>query len=74
MYATARRQKRQENVVSSLDVAIAALDIAEKVSGITPAKAAFSVVKEILTMVRVRLPLFCVGGSWAEAGIGYYDE
>jgi len=74
MYATARRQKRQEHILSSLDVAIAALNIAEKVSGITPAKAAFSVVKEILTMVEVRLPLLCVGGSWVEAGIGQYDE
>jgi len=57
MYATARQQKRQEHIVSSLDAAITALDIAEKVSSITPAKAAFSIVKEILTVVRVRFPL-----------------
>ena len=61
MYATARRQKRQEHVVSSLDVAITALDIAEKVSSITPAKVAFSIVKEILTMVKVESPLLRVG-------------
>jgi len=73
MYATAGQQKRQEHIVS-LDAAIAALDIAEKVSGITPAKAVFSVVKEILTMVKVSFPLLCVGGSQAEMGIGYYDE
>jgi len=53
MHPTAKRQK---SVVSSLDAAIVALDIAEKASGITPAKAAFSVVKEILTMVKVVFP------------------
>jgi len=61
MYATARQQKRQEHIVSSLDAAIAVLDIAEKVSSITPAKAAFSVVKEILTMIKVAFFLLCTG-------------
>ena len=56
MYATARQQKRQEHIISSLDAAIAALDIAEKVSSITPAKAAFTVVKEVLTMIKVGSP------------------
>jgi len=74
MYATARRQKRQEHIISSLDGLITAMDIAEKVSSITPAKAVFSVVKEILAMVRVRFPLLCVGGSQADVGIGYYGE
>src|SRR5882757_10927828 len=74
MYATARRQNRQEHIISSLDAAIAVLDIAEKISGITPAKAAFSVVKEILTMIKVWSPLLGVGRSWAEMGVGYHDE
>jgi len=74
MYATARRQKRQEHIISSLDAAIAALDIAEKVSSITPAKAAFSVVKEILTMVKVGFLLLCVDGPPAEMEVGHNDE
>jgi len=60
MYATAKQQKRQEKIVSSLNVAITALDIAEKVSSIAPAKAAFSIVKEILAMIKVRLPYFAL--------------
>jgi len=45
-----------DNVVSSLDVAIEALNLAEKISSITPAKAAFGSVSALLTMIRVR---FC---------------
>jgi len=45
-----------DNVVSSLDVAIEALNLAEKISSITPAKAAFGSVGALLTMIRVR---FC---------------
>jgi len=58
MYATARQQKRQGHIIS-LDAAITALDIAEKVSSITPAKAAFSIMKEILMMIKVGFPLLC---------------
>jgi len=50
------------------------LDIAEKVSSVTPAKAAFTIVKEILTMVKVHFLLFSVDGSWAEAQVGHHDE
>ena len=45
--------KRQDNVLSSLDVAIEALNLAEKISSITPAKAAFGSVGALLTMIRV---------------------
>ena len=48
-----RKQKRRENILSSLNAAISALDIAEKATSITPATAAFSIVKEILTVVKV---------------------
>ena len=49
-----------ERVVSSLNATIVALDVVEKVSRITSAKAAFSVVDGILTMVshRVRFTHF----------------
>jgi len=49
--------KRQDNVLSSLDVAIEALNLAEKISSITPAKAAFGSVGALLTMIRVRFLL-----------------
>jgi len=55
----AQRQKRQNNVVSSLDVAIEALNLAEKLSSVTPAKAVFSSVSALLAMIRVGFLLFC---------------
>ena len=56
-----KKQKRRENAISSLNTAITALDIAEKAaSGITPATVALSIVKEILIVVRVGFPPFCV--------------
>jgi len=74
MDANTKKQERREKLISSLNVAIAALDVAEKALSITPAKAVFSVVKEILTMAKVRFPLLYVGESQAEVGIGCYDE
>jgi len=56
-----------------LDAAIAALDIAEKVSSIAQAKVVFGIVKEVLTMVKVGFTIH-VGGSWAKMRIGHYDE
>jgi len=47
----------QDNVLSSLNVAIEVLNLAEKISSITPAKAAFGSVSALLTMIRVRFPL-----------------
>jgi len=54
-----QQQKRQDNVLSSLDVAIEVLNLAEKISSITPAKAAFGSVGALLTMIRVRFTLSC---------------
>ena len=45
--------------LSLLNVAIDALDLAKEVSVITPARAAFASVSILLTMIRVRFPLFC---------------
>jgi len=50
-----RRRRRQDSVLSSLDVTIEALNLAEKVSDITPARAAFGSVGALLTMIRVRI-------------------
>ena len=53
MDRNAQRQKRRENVLSLLDVAIETLTLAKEVSSITPAKAVFGSVSTILTMIRV---------------------
>ena len=48
-----KKSKRREDVLSSLNVVIEGLNIAEKLSSITPAKAVFSTASVILTMIRV---------------------
>lgn len=45
--------KRRDNIVSSLNMAIDALNLVGNISGITPAKAVFGSVNVILIMIRV---------------------
>ena len=52
-----KRQKRQENALSLLDVAIEGLNLAKDVCVIPPAQAVFGSVSILLTMIRVRFPL-----------------
>ena len=54
-----KQSKRRENVLSSLNVIIEGLKMAESLSSITPAKAVFSTVSFILTMIRVSFLLRC---------------
>jgi len=55
MDAQSQQLKRRDDVVlSSLNVVIEGLVLAENLSSITPAKAVFSTVCVILTMIRVR--------------------
>jgi len=54
MDANLRRQKRRDNSLSSLNMAIEAMNLAKEVSSITPAKAVFGSVSALLTMIRVR--------------------
>ena len=54
MDKNARRQQRQENVISSLNVAIEGLDLTKEILSITPAKAVCGSVSVVLTMIRVR--------------------
>ena len=56
MNADLRRQKRRDDALSLLNVAIEAVNLAKEVSSITPAKAVFGTVSALLTMVKVRLP------------------
>jgi len=48
-----QRPKGRENAVSLLNVAIDTMDLAEKISSITPAKAVFATVSVLLTMIKV---------------------
>jgi len=59
MEAKSQRPKDREGVISALNVAIEATSLAERVTSFTPAKAAFGTVSVLLTMVKVRLLLFC---------------
>ena len=48
-----QQPKRRDGVISSLNAAIDAINIAKDVMGMTPAKAAFGSVCVILIMIRV---------------------
>jgi hypothetical protein len=47
-----QRQKRRDAIISSLNVAIEASNLAKEICGITPAKAAFGSFSVILTMIK----------------------
>ena len=53
MYASTQRQKRRERVLSSLNVAIEASNLAKEFCRITPAKPVFASFSVILTMIKV---------------------
>ena len=53
MATKSQRPKRREDVLSSLNAAIDALNLAKEVSTIAPAKAAFCTTSGLLTTIRV---------------------
>jgi hypothetical protein len=55
----AKQSKRRDDVLSSLNIVIEGLNLADKLSSITPAKAVFGTVSVILTMIRVRSLVLC---------------
>ena len=55
-----QRPKRQDGVLSSLNAAIDAMNIAKDVMNITPAKAVFGCVSVVLTMIRVGSLIYVV--------------
>ena len=55
--ADSRRQKRQDDALSTLNVVIETMNLAKEISSVTPAKAVFGSVGVLLTMIRVRFPL-----------------
>jgi hypothetical protein len=60
MAPDAQRQKRRDFVLSSLNVAIEASNLAKEFCSITPAKPVFGSLNIILTMIKVDLFLHCL--------------
>ena len=54
MDTKSQRPKPQDNVISSLSVAIEAANLTKEILSITPAKAVCGSISAILTMIRVR--------------------
>ena len=54
MLTKSKESKTRDSFLSSLDVAINALDLAKEISSATPAKAVFGSVSALLSMIRVR--------------------
>ena len=54
-----QRPKGQDGLLSSLNMAIDALNLAKELSNITPAKAVFGSVSVLLMMLKVGFLLFC---------------
>ena len=54
MEAKPQRPKEQNGTLSSLNIAIEAMNLAKEVSSITPVKAVFGSVSILLIMIRVR--------------------
>ena len=58
-----KTQRRRDGTLSSLNVAIEAINLAKEISSITPAKAVFGSVSVILMMIRVGFLLVCARKS-----------
>jgi len=54
MAADPQRPKGRDGTLTSLNIAIEAMNLAKEVSSVTPAKAVFGSVSILLTMVKVR--------------------
>ena len=67
MDTTPQRPNGRDGAFSLLNAAIEALNLANDLSSITPAKAVFASVGIILTMIRVRVPPFSVELFWVHA-------
>jgi len=74
MGAKSKESKHRDQIFSALNVSIDGLDLAEKLSIITPAKAAFGTVGVVLKMIRVRIILCCEGSLWVDNVYTGYDD
>ena len=69
-----QRPKGRDGALSSLNVAIDAMNLAKDIVDIAPAKAAFGSVSALLTMIRVRLFTSCDDGLQADTYPGLNGE
>ena len=56
MATNSQRPKGQAGLISALNAAIEALNLAKEISSITPAKAVFASVVALLAIIKVQLP------------------
>jgi hypothetical protein len=59
MDAKPQQSKGRDGILSSLNMAIDAMNLAKDIVDIAPARAAFGSVSALLTTIRVRFFLFC---------------
>jgi len=71
MEADPQRPKGRDGTLSSLNIAIEAMNLAKEVSSITPAKAVFGSVSILLMMVRVRFLVSYDRKSHAHVWLGF---
>jgi len=74
MEVKSQRPEAREGVISGLNAAIEAMNLAKELSSITPAKAVFGTVSVILAMIRVSLLPVCVDQPRAEMDPGFDDQ
>jgi hypothetical protein len=70
----AKSQRRKDVTLSSLNMAIEAMNLAKEVASITPAKAVFGSVSIVLTMIKVSFLPVRLGRLWVDDYTGFYDE
>ena len=68
MATKSQRPKRRDRTLSSLNVAIKALNLAKEAVGVTPAKAVFGSVSVLLTMIKVNFSSPTTGCSMLTYG------
>ena len=73
MNTKSQRPKERDNVLSTLDIAIEALNLAKEVAAITAAKAVFGSVSALLTMIRV-YSLLCDDKPWVYTCPGLHGQ
>ena len=59
MEAEFQQPKRREGIISTLNGAVEAMNLAEKTSTITPAKTVLGSVSRLLTLIKVCFLFFC---------------
>ena len=74
MAENSQRPKGQAGLVSALNVAIEALNLAKEISSITPAKAVFGSVSVLLAMINVSFPPVLLRGLLANLQSGFYEQ